>query len=114
VVSRTSAVEVLIDNGSGMLRTGMTVRVDLVVADNPQALTVPDTALKKDVESGKEFVFLLADGKAVRTEVKSGIAAGGDVEIISGLKVGDAVITSSARLSHGMKVKVSGQGGGGR
>lgn len=113
-VSRTSAVEILIDNSNGRLRTGMTVRVGLVVADNPQALVAPEAALKKDVESGREYVFLLQDGKAVRADVESGIAAGGFVEIVRGLSVGDMVITSNARLSHGMKVKVSGQGGGRR
>ena len=111
--SRTSAAEILVENNRGRLRTGMTVRVSLIVDDNPRALAVPEDALKKDVETGKEYVFLLVDGKAASRDVETGIMADGFVEINKGLRVGDKVISSTGRLSDGMEVKTGGDRGKG-
>jgi membrane fusion protein (multidrug efflux system) len=111
--SRTAPIEIRIVNKAGKLRTGMTVRVGLAIAENPQALAVPEAALKKDVEAGKEYVFLLDNGKARRADVESGIAAQGFVEIRSGISTGDQVITSSMRLNDGMAVQAGGGKSGG-
>lgn len=113
-LSRTAEVEILILNRDGKLKSGMTARVNLVLAKNPYALVIPDSALRRDVEIGENFVFTVADGKAVRRKVETGIVSTGEVEITSGLKSGDIVITGNVRISDGMTVNLSRRKGGPR
>ena len=113
-VSRTAVVEILLANPEGKLRGGMTARAGMVMADNAAALVIPENALRRDVETGLVFALLVADGKAVRREVRPGIKTPGAVEIIEGLNPGDVVITGDTRVSDGMKVEVAGGGQGGK
>ncbi len=116
-------------------RPGMSTTVDIitnkvsnVVVVPIQAVTTRDTTKmtnKKTVElEGKtvtkkdtkeailhECVFVIKDGKAKLQVVKVGIQDNMNIQILDGLKVGDAVITSpfnavSKTLKDGEKVKV--------
>lgn len=116
-------------------RPGMSTTVDIitnkvsnVVVVPIQAVTTRDTTKmtnKKTVElQGKsitkkdtkevvmhECVFVIKDGKAKLQVVKAGIQDNMNIQILDGLKVGDAVITSpfnavSKTLKDGDKVKV--------
>ncbi|HOS49080.1 MAG TPA: efflux RND transporter periplasmic adaptor subunit [Bacteroidia bacterium] len=116
-------------------RPGMSTTVDIitnkvsnVVVVPIQAVTTRDTTKmtnKKTVElEGKtvtkkdtkeavlhECVFVIKDGKAKLQVVKVGIQDNMNIQILNGLKVGDAVITSpfnavSKTLKDGDKVKV--------
>ncbi|HOO57245.1 MAG TPA: efflux RND transporter periplasmic adaptor subunit [bacterium] len=113
-VSRTAMVEILLQNPNRKLRGGMTARVNLVSAKNPSALKIPDTALRKNVETGENFVFIISEDTASLKIVKTGIIAAGEVEIVEGLEPGEAVITSDTRLSDGMKVERIMEEGGSR
>ena len=55
------------------------------------ALTVPIKAIQKS-EMG-DFLLLAQDGKVVKTNVKVGNVYNGKAEILSGVKIGDKVIT---------------------
>ncbi|MBY0542046.1 MAG: efflux RND transporter periplasmic adaptor subunit [Sphingobacteriaceae bacterium] len=63
----------------------------IVDYQNTKALVIPVTAIQKS-ESG-DFVFIAENGKAKKVVIKPGRTYNGNVEIISGLKVGDKVIT---------------------
>ena len=92
----------------------MYARVQFVVLERADALTVPRNAIV-DVE-GTRGVFV-ADGKTARFKpIKSGIVDGEAVEITEGLADGSTVITlGSASLRDGDPIVVAGQGGrGGR
>lgn len=72
----------------------------------PQAAQNPAPALTElkpgQKREEREGVFLMKDGKATFTEVKSGIAGERYLEVLSGLKEGDLVITGPFDSVRGM------------
>jgi len=110
--TRTAQMEVEVPNPASRLKPGMYARVQFVVLQRSDALTVPRNAIV-DLE-GTRGVFV-ADGKTARFKpIKSGIVDGDAVEIIDGLPDGATVITlGSASLRDGDPIVVAGQGGRG-
>lgn len=51
----------------------------------------------------KEGIFLVKDGKAVFQQVKTGIIGDTDIEILEGVKAGDAIVTGSYRTLRTLK-----------
>lgn len=106
--ARSLEIRGRLDNTSGRLRPGMFVRVRVIVGERSEALMVPEQAI---VPAGDEsFVFLVNDGKARRVQVRTGVRRDGQVEIVQGLKAGDAVVVSGQqRLARdGQAVSVVG------
>lgn len=58
---------------------------------------------KKWEEKEREAVYLMVDGEAVLTPVETGISDELDVEITSGLKEGDVVVTGPYRILKNLK-----------
>ena len=56
------------------------------------ALIVPSEAIVP--EMGVDKVFCYRSGKAVPVEITTGIRTAGEVQVLSGLEVGDTIITS--------------------
>ena len=73
--------------------------------DEKQALSVADTSII--FEDDKKFVYkILNDNKIIKTEVKTGIRKGGNLEILDGLNTNDKIVKEGlARLADGMLVK---------
>jgi len=88
----------IVDNKDGILRIGMTTQNELLIANVEGAIIVPSIGIKKD-ENGT-FVYVLKDGKAVKTAVKTGIKDNLDTQIISGINDGDEIITSQGSSSE--------------
>lgn len=83
----------LIDNNGGPLRIGMTTQNVITVAKADNVLLAPVVAVTS--RDGKKYVRLLGpDGKPVEREVTTGLADGIHIQILSGLKEGDRVITA--------------------
>lgn len=85
-------VEIEVNNSSNQLRAGMygTAMFGEGVAGN--TLIVPRNAFVGSVSDNK--IFVLKNGKAVETNVKSGRNFGDHIEILGGLQNGDQVIVS--------------------
>ncbi|WP_128545963.1 efflux RND transporter periplasmic adaptor subunit [Larkinella soli] len=111
----TASVEVITDRRSGVLAipiAAVTTRGAAQEAmnrnpndnnDNNEPNPPPATAKKEEV---KEIVFIHQNGKAVQREVKTGISDFDNIEIKSGLKVGEQVVSGpfiavSKRLKDG-------------
>ena len=89
-------------NPQDALLPGQYVRVR-VQAGTQQAFVVPQTAVAQN-ETGR-FVWVIADGKAVQRQVRTGSWLGGDWVILDGLKPGDPVIVDNlVRLRPGVAV----------
>ena len=101
-------------------KPGMTASVDIEASKKDSIITVPIKAVTtrqiKDTLSGttdtKEIVFTLADGKAKRNIVETGIQDDENIEIISGIEKDQTIITGpyslvSKTLDDGRTVKSS-------
>lgn len=89
--SRQILTTIVLDQTLPYLRDGMTVDVDIVTNEKPHVLAVRVDALRKD-ERGKPYVFVVRDGKAVRTDVKLGTQNETSAIVTSGLRDGDVVV----------------------
>ncbi len=94
--------------GGGLLQPGMFGRIRIDHDQRTDALVVPRTALLE--EEGDPAVYTIRDGKATRVPVKLGYIDGQWVEIRSGLKTGEQVVTAGkVALREGTAVQIVGQ-----
>ncbi len=90
--TRTLAMRAVADNAEGLLKPGMFVNVELPRVAQDDVLQVPEAALQE--YEGKTFVFVhLHDETFERRDVTPGRRAAQSVEILSGLKPGEMVVT---------------------
>ena len=99
-----------IDNSAGILEQQAYSGVELIREIGHRALTVPLEALS---DTNRQFVFVVtAENTLERRNIKTGADDGKFVEILSGLREGETVITSATKgLETGMKVTVTLVGG---
>lgn len=91
-------------NPDRVLRPGMTAAVSLVVAVRPQALTVPEAALRwspSGASGGRQRVYVLDGATARAVPVKAGLSDGTRTEVEADLAIGDLVITGVPRKARG-------------
>ncbi|NWH08016.1 MAG: efflux RND transporter periplasmic adaptor subunit [Alphaproteobacteria bacterium] len=105
-VTRAVIVRAEIPNTEGQLKPGMLMSVELVRRSR-EAAAVPEGAIVP-VQT-QRFAFRLdADLKAERVEVRTGARKPGYVEILSGLDVGDLVVTEGTnKVRPGITVKLA-------
>ncbi len=107
--ARVIPVEVQIPNPDSRIGSGLLARVQLVTAQ-AQPIVVPQSALQE--QSGSPTVFVIRQqGESVQVSarpVQVGSREDGQVEILSGLEVGERyVVRSSAPLQDGQNVQLS-------
>lgn len=104
--SRSSAIEILADNSTGLLKSGMFAEIRLVVGSKAGAVAVPSGAVLHN-EKGLPYVFVPMNDAAVLREVKTGIGNDDYVQISGGLRAGEELITFGLYgLKDGSKIKV--------
>ncbi|MBS7455989.1 efflux RND transporter periplasmic adaptor subunit [Coralloluteibacterium stylophorae] len=89
--SGTFRVTCAFDAGQA-LRPGMFGRVEVIYDRRDDVLTIPRSALLE--EGGEPAVFVVRDGKAVRTPVEIGHSGSDYVEVRSGVEAGASVVTA--------------------
>ena len=88
------------------MRPGMTVPVTMTAKAAKDAIVAPATAVFHNEEAGDYLMLAGSDGKAHLTKVQTGIRNKDSVQIVSGIKEGDPVITSGAyALPDGTKIE---------
>ena len=96
-------VKAVID-GAQDLPDGLSVELTTTARQGAGAVRVPSDALF--FENGVSYVYVVQDGKAVRTNVDIGLYTTDTIAITSGLNLGDEVITTwSASLRDGVDVR---------
>ncbi len=97
-VNKTYRVRLHLPDESRLL-IGMTVEVNVIVRESPDALLVPATA----IETG--HLWVVRDGRAERRSVKVGALGVAKSEILEGANEGDLVIVSPDKaLKEGQRV----------
>ena len=74
-------------------KPGVTAQITMDIGEIPDAIVVPATALLASDEGGEKVMIAGSDGLAHENKVKVGVRSGDDVQILSGVKPGDQVIT---------------------
>jgi membrane fusion protein, multidrug efflux system len=108
--SRAVQVVAEVPNPRGDLRADLFVKGRIITGTRDQVLQVPKGALLAwNVETGKAECFVLAGDRAARRAVTTGAIQGEVVEVTSGLRAGDAIVTRGAfNLAEGDRVLLAG------
>lgn len=93
--TRTSTVELLVENPKGIIRADMYAIVDIVLQRKSDAIMIPKQAILQ--VDGKTAVFTTDTVVAEKKNVVLGISNNDLVEVTEGIKEGDMVIIKGAR-----------------
>jgi RND family efflux transporter MFP subunit len=89
----------------GDLMPGMVVKASINVARYNNLLYTPITNIVK--EYGKNYLYIVSEGKAVKREITLGRTIGANVELLSGVNPGDLIITTGVEnLGDGSPVTI--------
>ena len=104
--TRSVLLRAVVENQTTAVRPGLFVKVALDLAVHPEALVVPVDAITSELASA--YVFVVDDKSVARKRtVTLGLSDGSQVEVLDGLRAGDAVVTiGQFRLRDGDTVKV--------
>ncbi|MCY1078656.1 efflux RND transporter periplasmic adaptor subunit [Archangium lansingense] len=110
LASRTIPVRLELDNPDGVLRPGMSASAFIPLGEQGATVTTIPAAALQRLENGW-FAFLpKGEGTFERRQVGRGRTLGGDVEVLSGLKVGEQVVVEGAFLIKAEVEKSRGEG----
>ena len=102
--TRSLIVRGIVPNPGGLLTAGASASVEFEVR-SAESILIPTRALVPSIKG--HSVYLLRDGKAAEQEVKIGVRTSDRVQILSGLKRGDVLLTSNLlRLRAGIPVQL--------
>jgi len=106
--STTVEVWLRVENPTGVLKAGTPVHASIQGRTIQNALTVPASAIQAAPDGTSKFVMTIAaDLTAQKTPVTLGIQSADDVQVLSGVKTSDMVISRGAYgLDDGTKVKI--------
>jgi HlyD family secretion protein len=105
----TTTVEVWVEapNPNERFKPGTTAQVSVNTGEMKNAVVVPLAAVLSSTEGGDKVMIAGSDGHAHERGVQVGIRNGDQVQVISGVKPGDQVITAGAvGLEDGSRIKV--------
>ncbi len=103
--SGTAEATISVQNPEGVLRPGMFVRVQIVVAVHHDALTLPREAIV--MQGDRKTVYTVRDGIAREVAVRTGFQEADRVEILDGVAAEDRVVVRGhLGLQDGTRVRV--------
>ena len=107
-VTRTYAVRVAVVGADATMRLGMTASVLLRQAAAVDAVVLPLTALYQQGEKTALWVVDATSQTVKLAPVKVGVFREDTVTIVSGINVGDTVVTAGVhKLTAGQKVRLA-------
>ena len=106
--TRSLAVRALIKQQDPALIPGAFAEVKIVLGKNNEAIMVPSNAI---IPAGrKKQLYVYEGGKAMMKEVTTGVRDSTNIQVLTGIKPGDTVITSAVLfLRPGLAVEIEGK-----
>jgi len=103
--TRSLAVRALVKGSTSALTPGSFAKVKMVLGEDNKALMVPNTVIIP--QGRKKQIFLYRGGKAMPSDVVTGVRDSTNIQILQGINPGDTVITSAILfLRPGMDVQL--------
>lgn len=94
-------IEITFDNPDNKIKAGYEADVNIILLEIPGALAVNVKAVQRE-KDGREFVFLLENGKAIKKYLKTGLRTDNYEQVIEGLSAGQQyIINPSEKLKNG-------------
>jgi RND family efflux transporter MFP subunit len=105
--TRSAKVRVQVSNSAGKLKAGMFAEGEILTGGSAQAIVIPSSAVYRDDRSAKSsYVFVIENGKAARRTIRIGRERDSRLEILEGLKQGDALVTEqSIEIAEGVRIR---------
>jgi HlyD family secretion protein len=104
-------VDVTIDLPSAAVKPGMSGTANVIIASSPNALTVPNLAVK--TLSGRRYLTVMKDGQQVDTDATFGLSNDTVTEVLTGVQEGDVVALPQPRAAATAGTRGIQFGGGG-
>lgn len=105
-MTRSLAVLALMPNEDRALKPGMFLQVD-ISRRRDNVVLAPEAALVP--RQGRQFVYVVAEGRAEERQVTLGSRRPGQVEIMGGLEPGEQIVTQGVqRIRDGLPVRMAG------
>ena len=105
-MTRSLAAVALMPNEDRALKPGMFLQVD-ISRRRSDVVLAPEAALVP--RQGRQFVFVVEEGRASERQVSLGSRRPGQVEIVSGLEPGEQIVTQGVqRIRDGLPVRMAG------
>jgi multidrug efflux pump subunit AcrA (membrane-fusion protein) len=107
-------IDVTIDLPNQSVRPGMSGTAQVILASSPNALVVPNLAVK--TASGRRYLTILKDGQQVDTDATFGLSNDTVTEVLTGTQEGDVVVLPQPRAAASgggaRGIQIGGGGGG--
>lgn len=93
------------DNSEGKIKPGQSASIQIKLDEINDAIVIPSISSIK--EMGRDIAYVYRNGVAQEVEVITGMRTAASVEIVSGLSVGDTLLTTGVmQLRSGMPVRI--------
>jgi membrane fusion protein (multidrug efflux system) len=90
--TRSLAIRGIVNNGDASLIPGVFAKVKIVLGQNEHAIMIPTIVVQP--LGRKKLVYLYKGGKSIPADITTGIRDSSSVQVLTGLSVGDTVITT--------------------
>ena len=104
--TRSLAIRALVKNSDPALIPGVFAKVKIVLGENEDAIMIPTIVVQP--LGRQKLVYLYKAGKSVPADITTGVRDSSNVQVLTGLNVGDTVITTGLLfLTPGADVKLN-------
>ena len=102
--TRSILARAKINNENNEIIPGSLLEIEILYNEK-DALSIPDTSIM--YEGSKKFIYKIIENNIIKkTEIETGVRNQGNLEVLSGLNVGDKIIAEGLiKVRPGMKIK---------
>lgn len=109
--NRSYTIEIPVSNKNGSIKPNLTAKVKINDYTNESALMIPQGIISENA-AGEQYVYVTLETKDNKAEIKkqiitTGKTDGDNIEVLSGISDGDALISEGARsVKPGQRVQI--------